>query len=321
VSILKFSGTANPKACADNVRYITRERACADISFYNLDELRGDDQRESRTAAIAYGEQRKEEEARHRSGGGGTPRNHHRMILSWDRTESTEQAREMSHEFLRENFPNSRAIVAVHQDKEGQTHTHVWLDCRTQELGRSGKEKKLQLDKATYKTLDERWAQKFDREYGTRYADDYRLKKDETRQFKQRAAERGKTEGKQPRPIDKPERARDRMAANDFREKDIRDLGVERNGTDERTVDRDQRFDTGGQRDAAVSVERNRTADRAIDRSVETIERAEQGTSSLDRIADETVRETEKLHSRFSEMGERSHSLEHDRDRDHSRGR
>jgi hypothetical protein len=301
VSILKYNGTANPNASSANAKYITRERACDDLSFHNLPEL------ETRADFLAYAERRAEEEAERPARGNGIQRNHHRLVLSWDRTETTDAAREQTQNFLKENFTNSRAAIAIHQDKQGQTHAHVWLDARGMD------DRKIRIDKATYKSLDERWAQQYDHAYGTDYAREYQQKKDETRQWK-----RDRVAGIN-RP--KPTRARDGMTSDRWREKDIRDLGVERDEPNKRTDNRDQRFVAAGQRDSTVSVERNRTADRAIDSSVETIERAEQGTSSLDRIADETVRETEKLHSRFSEMGERSHSLEHDRDRDHSRGR
>ncbi len=299
MSILKYNGTANPNASSANAKYITRERACDDLSFHNLPEL------ETRADFLAYAERRKEEEAERPARGGGVQRNHHRLVLSWDRTETTDAAREQTQNFLKQNFPNSRAAIAIHQDKPGQTHAHIWIDARGTD------DRKVRVDKATYKTLDERWARDYDRNYGTDYAREYQQKKDETRQWK-----RDRVAGIN-RP--KPTRARDGMTSDRWREKDIRDLGVERNGTDERTVDRDQRFVAAGQRNAIDSERAVADADRTLDRSVETIERTEQGTSSLDRIADETVRETEKLHSRFSEMGERSHSLEHDRN--DSRGR
>jgi hypothetical protein len=299
MSILKFSGTANPAASTANVKYITRERACDDLSFYNLPEL------ETRADAIAYAERRAEEESERPGRGGGVQRNHHRMVLSFDRTETTDAAREQAHEFMRENFPNARAVVSIHQDKPGQTHAHIWIDARGTD------DRKLRLDKATYKSLDERWARQYDRTYGTDYEREYQQKKAETREWK-----RDRVAGIN-RP--KPTRARDGMTSDRWREKDIRDLGVERNEPNKRTDNRDQRFVAAGQRDAAVSVERNRTADRAIDSSVETIERTEQGISSLERAADETVRATEKLHSEFERLGERERDI--DRDRDSNRGR
>jgi hypothetical protein len=299
VSILKYNGTANPNASSANAKYITRERACDDLSFHNLPEL------ENRADFLAYAERRAEEEAERPARGNGIQRNHHRLVLSWDRTETTDAAREQTQNFLKENFPNSRAAIAIHQDKQGQTHTHVWIDARGTDA------RKLRLDKATYKSLDERWAQQYDRSYGTNYASEYQQKKEETRQWK-----RDRVAGIN-RP--KPTRARDGMTSDRWREKDIRDSGVERNGTNERTVDRDQRFVAAGQRDSTVSVERNRTADREIDNSTSIQQRAEFGAGSITRIADETVRATEQLHKDFDRLGERERGLEPDRDQ--SRGR
>jgi hypothetical protein len=311
MSILKFSGKANPAASAENVRYITRERACADLSFHNLDELKAESQGEARANALAYAETRKDIEARQPPPPRGIARNHHRMILSFDREETPERAREQAHQFLRENFPDARAIVAVHTDKKEMTHCHVWLDCRTRELDKRGIEKKLQLDKATYKTLDERWTQQYDRNYNTDYAREYREKKDETREFKkQRAAERGKVEGKQPRPHDKPERARDRMTADEYREKDHRDLGVKKHEPDQKRPSGNKRFTTVGERDLARVSDNSRTADRAIDSSLETVQRAEQGASRLTGIADLAVRAAGDLHSQFKELGDRASSRE-----------
>ncbi len=292
MSILKFSGTANPAASSANVKYISRERACDDLSFHNIPEL------ETRADAITYAERRAEEESERPARGGGIQRNHHRMVLSFDRSETTEAAREQAHEFMRENFPNARAIVSIHQDKKDQTHAHVWIDARGTD------ERKIRIDKATYKTLDERWAGQYDRTYGTDYEREYQQKKTETRAWK-----RDRVAG-----IDrpKPTRARDGMTADKYREKDIRDLGVERND-DEKRFDRDQRFTTSGQRTIDDSQRAASDAGREIDSSIETNERAEFGISNIERAAGETVRATEKLHSEFERLGERSHSLERDR--------
>jgi len=302
LSILKFSGKANPAASAENVRYISRERACADLSFHNLDELKTESQSEARANAIAYAETRKDIEARQPPPPRGIARNHHRMILSFDREETPERAREQAHQFLRENFPDARAIVSVHTDKKEMTHCHVWLDCRTRELDKRGIEKKLQLDKATYKTLDERWAKQYDREYGTRYADDYRQKKDETRQWK-----RDRVEGKD---TPKPARARDEMTADRWREKDHRDAGVKSHEPDQNRPSGNKRFNPAGERNPARILDHSRNADRAIDSQLETVQRAEQGISSLTRIVADTVRATDGLHSDFEKLGDRASSRE-----------
>jgi hypothetical protein len=291
MSILKFSGTANPAASSANVKYISRERACDDLSFHNLPEL------ENRADAITYAERRSEEEAERPARGGGIQRNHHRMVLSFDRTETTDAAREQAHEFMRENFPNARAVVSIHQDKKNQTHVHVWVDARGTD------DRKLRIDKATYKTLDERWARQYDRHYGTDYEREYKEKKTETRAWK-----RDRVDG-----IDrpKPARARDGMTSDKYREKDIRDLGVERND-DEKRFDRDQRFVASGQRAINDSERATTAAGREIDNSTSIQQRAEFG-------AGETVRAAENLHKEFERLGERSHGLE--RDDSSSRGR
>jgi hypothetical protein len=298
MSILKFSGTANPAASSANVKYITRERACDDLSFHNLPEL------ENRADAITYAERRAEEESEKPARGGGVQRNHHRMVLSFDRAETTDAAREQAHEFMRENFPNARAIVSVHQDKKTQTHVHVWVDARGID------DRKIRLDKATYKSLDERWARQYDRHYGTDYEREYQQKKTETRAWK-----RDRVSG-----IDrpKPARARDGMTSDKYREKDIRDLGVERND-DEKRFDRDQRFTTGGQRTINDNERAIDNAGREIDNGIKTNERAEFGAGNLQRAADETIRETEKLYSEFERLGERERGI--GRDDSSSRGR
>jgi predicted DNA-binding ribbon-helix-helix protein len=165
------------------------------------------------------------------------------MVLSFDRNETTENARAQTHEFLRENLPDARAIVSIHRDKKEMTHSHVWIDCRTREVDRRGIEKKLQLDKAIYKTLDERWAGQYDRHYGTDYEREHKEKKTETRAWK-----RDRVSG-----IDrpKPARARDGMTADKYREKDLRDSGVNSHELNEKRIDRNKQFITAGQRTAA----------------------------------------------------------------------
>ncbi len=228
MSILKFSGKANPAASSANIKYISRERACDDLSFQNLPDL------ETRADAIAYAERRAEEESERPARGNGIQRNHHRIILSFDRSETTNTAREQAHEFMRENFPNARAAIAIHQDKPGQTHAHIWIDARGTD------ERKIRIDKATYKTLDERWARQYDRKYGTDYEREYKEKKAETREWK-----RDRVAGIN-RP--KPERARDGMTSDRWREKDIRDSGVSSYEINERAIDRNKFAISAGQR-------------------------------------------------------------------------
>jgi hypothetical protein len=308
MSILKYNGTANPAACAANAKYISRERACDDLSFHNLPDL------ETRADFLAYAERRAEEEAERPARGNGIQRNHHRLVLSWDRTETSAAVREQTQSFLKENFPNARAAIAVHQDKAGQSHAHVWLDAR----GTDGR--KLRVDKAKFKTLDERWARAYDTRYGTDYERDYQQKKAETRDWK-----RDRVAG-----IDrpKPARARDGMTGDRWREKDLRDSGVKKHEPDQERPDRNKRFDTDGQRHAADSERAVTDAGRAIDSRADTVERTEQGIGGLAgaingavRAVEETGRESESLHSDFTRLGEREPDRDLDHDRDDGRAR
>ncbi len=114
MSVMKFKG--HKTASGKNVDYIMRDSACNDVSFHNLKELESESQYENKVNARSYVYNREEEEK---------GRTHYRVTLSWDREEETEKAREMTHEFLQENFKDSRAVVAIHQDTE-HTHAHVW---------------------------------------------------------------------------------------------------------------------------------------------------------------------------------------------------
>lgn len=106
--------------------YITRESASRDISFYNLDELRGENDHDNRVNAIAHAYSREDVET---AKGGERGRTHYKLILSWDKKEETDRARDEAHKFLKENFEKGRGFVAIHQDTE-HTHAHVWLDAR-----------------------------------------------------------------------------------------------------------------------------------------------------------------------------------------------
>jgi hypothetical protein len=216
MSILKFN-KGRTGASGKHVDYIMRESACHDVSFHNVDELKSENEYEAKINARSYAYAQEDIERSINEKGV----THYRMVLSFDRQEDTEQAREQAHKFLQENFKDARAIVAIHQDTE-HTHAHVWLDAR------QTNEKKIHLNPTQYKSLDEKWAKQYDREYGTEYAKDYKAKKEQTRQFKREMAEQ-KREGKQEQPPNKPPRASDRLNNDFYREKEAKDLGVERN--------------------------------------------------------------------------------------------
>jgi hypothetical protein len=201
VSIAIYKNKCNPAASAKNVEYITRDSACESLSFHNLDELRHDDQLQAKSNAINYAEEREIEEESRTNTGSGVPRNHNRMILSFDRKEETEVVKEMAHEYLDKNFPNQKAIVSIHQDQE-RSHCHIWFDCRDVETDR-----KTQIKPQDFYTLDEKWAKQYDQRYGTEYEKEYTTKKRETFEWKKEQYELTQgADGKKELPEDKPAR-------------------------------------------------------------------------------------------------------------------
>jgi hypothetical protein len=272
MSICKFSANPNPKAASANGAYITRDGACDRLDFFNAEELRGEDLREDKINARSYTAERQDDEA-----GRAGSRNHYRIVLSFDRKEESEKAGEQAKEFLAKEFPNSKAIIAMHQDTEN-THCHVWLDCRDRRDGR-----KLQLDNKKYKTLDERWARQYDREYKTDYEREYKEKKLET--------QRARAE-KKPR----PRRAKDKMTRAKFKAKDIRDAGVKE--YDQTGINRDKRPITAGRE--------------AVENSKQRIDATEQIINRADKTVDGTIREAETLRA---DLERRDLSREHDTSR------
>ncbi len=204
-----------------NAEYITRENAAEKISFFNLNLLEADDLSEARTNAIAYAHTREDSElAKNKNG-----RTHYRLLLSWDRKESSEKVSEEAEKFLDKNLPEARAIIAVHQDTD-HSHVHIWIDARQRD------EKKVHLSKKEFQTFDERWAEQFDVAYGTTYATEYKDKKAETRKWKKKAAIKkleiyisGIGQIKVGIPP-KPERAADKFDHKYWREKEIENFGV-----------------------------------------------------------------------------------------------
>lgn len=276
MSILKYTNKANPKACSRNMEYITRDGATDSISFHNLDELHDDDRQQARNNAINYAEQRElEEESRVRGNERGTPRNHNRMIISFDRKEETETAKEEVHKFLDKEFSNQKAVVSIHQDGD-HTHAHVWFDCRDKDTG-----KKTQLEAKKYRTLDERWARHYDEKYKTNYEREYKEKKAETRDWKREQAQL-KREGKQPRPQTKPSRTNDRKAKI-LEAKEFRDYGI-----DEKATRTNKRPITTGH--SAVENSKQR-----VDSTKREIDRADKAAGAAVRAADGTIREAKTL--------------------------
>lgn len=273
MSILVYKNKCNPEASAKNVQYICRDSAADSISFHNLDELQDDDKTQAKSNAINYAERREiEEESRIRGNERGTPRNHNRMILSFDRKEETEIAKAEAHKFLDKEFSNQKAIVSVHQDKDDKTHVHVWFDCRDKDTGR-----KTQIKPKDFYSLDEKWAKQYDEHYKTRYAEEYKEKKEQSREWKKEKVQQGKTTGKQSRPDSKPERHADQKKEI-LQSKEYKDRGI-----DEKATRTNKRATTRGRSTVGKSQQRIDSTKRELDRAAATV--------------DGTIREAKTLHS------------------------
>jgi hypothetical protein len=295
MSILKYSNKANPAASAKNMEYITRDSAADSISFHNLDDLHDDDKTQAKSNAINYAEERQlEEESRIKGNERGTPRNHNRMILSWDRKEDTATAKEETHKFLDKEFPNQRAVVSVHQDQD-KTHIHVWFDCRDIDT-----DKKTQLPAEKFYTLDERWAKQYDEKYKTNYEKEYKEKKAETRDWKKEQAQL-KRDGKQPRPKTKPQRANDDKAKI-LQNKEYKDRGI-----DETATRKNQRPVTKGR----AGIERS---EQQLDNSKQAIDRRAAESSRADSAFNDGIQEAKRLRADIERR-----NLE--KEKNHTRGR
>lgn len=271
MSILTFKG--HKTNSGKNVGYITRGSACESISFHNLDELEAESEFEKQTNALSYSYNREDEE---------TGRTHYRMVLSFENTQDTEKAKDMAHDYLNDNFKDSRAIVAIHQDTD-HTHAHIWIDARNID------DKKLHLSKNDYKTLDDKWAKQCDREFGTNRFEEYSAKKLETKEWKkEKVQSKENRSGKQEKPNDKPERYKNNINSEYFREKEAKDKGVtyseqSRTGGNQRTFEIRE----------SISEEANsrvNQSQRELDATESTSKRTESATSELhqgiDRMAE-----------------------------------
>lgn len=265
-------------ASGKHASYITRESACDSISFHNLDELRGETDLEARTNAISYAYAREDIEAKGRT--------HYRLILSWDIKEDTERAREMTHEYLQENFKDSRAIATIHQDTE-HTHAHIWIDARQID------ERKLHVSKKDFEQIRDNWTRQYDREYSTSFEKEYQAKYEQTREWKQERAKSGERKGKQTRPLDKPDRAEDRYNDRFFREKEARDKGVER--------DDESRFG-GNQRPFKVRASHVEKSEREVNNAQQQLEKSERNLSRATGQAHETESAARELRQEFERV-------------------
>lgn len=288
MSILKFT-IGRKGASGKHVGYITRDSACEDISFHNLEELEADTDYEKRINALSYAHNREDEEMEKSEKG----RTHYRIILSWEDKENTDRAKEQTHKFLDENFEKAKGVVSIHQDTE-HTHAHIWLDSRQID------DKKIQIDRSTYKELDERWAKQYDREYGTNRAAEYKEKKEQTRQWKKELRNENRS-GKQEKPKNKPERHEDKLDSQFFREKEAKDLGVIRN----------EESRTGGnQRPFEVRESNSKEAERAIIDSQQQLEKAERNSDRAVEQSDRTESAARGLREEVERVAEKSRKID-----------
>ncbi len=301
MSICIYKNKCNPAASSANVHYITRDSACESISFHNLDELRDDDRTQAKSNAINFAEQREiEEEARIIGNERGTPRNHNRMILSFDRKEETDVAREEAHKFLDKNFSNQKAIVSIHQDQD-KTHVHIWFDIRDVET---------------------------DRKYGTEYEREYTTKKRETFEWKKAEYERTNgVEGKKELPESKPARHTDNKAEI-IKAREDKQHGLDKNA--DRTHEQPISFGHEGIAESERSFEQSKSnikfnqqradvSELELRSGEQEISRASSAVDGAIRAADQISETVEKLAER--NLPDRNINRSRDRDDDYDRGR
>jgi hypothetical protein len=272
MSVAKFSVGRSGGGGA-NAEYITREKAAEKIEFHNLKKLEAETREEARTNAIAYAHTREDSELAKSKNG----RTHYRLLLTFDRKEASEKVVEESKEFLENNLPKARAIIAVHQDTD-HTHAHVWIDARQID------DKKIHLGYKTFRTLDERWTEQFDKSYGTNYAPEYKAKKRETKDWKRSKKHwqdfyirLGDGDKNLPLPT-KPQRAADIFDPKYWREKEITNLGVNNIKDEKIRLGTDQSDTATGNRFAETTEQ--------LDSGTESITSGAESTSRLQTATD-----------------------------------
>jgi hypothetical protein len=287
MAILKFKGRTEKSGA--NVSYITRESACESISFHNLDQLDTGDRYDNKVNALTYAHNREDEETK--------GRNHYRVVLDLDVKEDTDRAKQMAHEFLQKEFPNARAIVAIHQDTD-HTHAHVWIDAREMN------DRKIHSPKNHINQLCKTWQQQCDREYGTERTREFADKREETRQTKE-----AKYKGLD---VKEPERA-PKMTAQDYREKELRDAGVRENGIDKEPTGRNQRpFES---RDSPA-----KEANRALAGSEQSVEESKRSFNQSVGQSDRTEQAVRGLQQEVDRVAELEKQRELENEREQNRG-
>ncbi len=163
MAILTYKTNCRGASSVANTAYILREDACAEWETYNLEEIK------TKAKALSYVERRAWEEDL-KPLHGRERRNHQRLLLTFPEESNPKEALENARKFLKQEFPNAKAILSAHTNTEN-LHVHIWLDVR------QTNEKKIHLTNSTYKTLDDRYAKFCDEIYGTNYAEQFKAKK------------------------------------------------------------------------------------------------------------------------------------------------
>jgi hypothetical protein len=159
VAILIYKSQCRAAASVSNVAYILRDDACNIWSSQNIDI-------QSKSDALSYAEARQWEEDLKPQRAGTERRNHTRLELSFASESNPERALEVARAFVKKNFTEARAILAVHTNT-ANIHVHVWLDSR------DINNKKLRLSNGQYKNLRNNWTKFTDRIYNETYSEQF----------------------------------------------------------------------------------------------------------------------------------------------------
>jgi hypothetical protein len=268
------------------------------LYLHNLENLKGQDYRETRTNFISYAEARLDEESTKTQRGAGNARTHYRVILSFDRNENSSTAQELSQKWLKENFPDCRAAAAIHRDTKN-THVHVWVDSRKLD------DKKLILDNKKYRQLDESWARIYAERYGREYLIDHLDKKEKTKNYKCEYA-KAKSEGRTIEPLkDRPKIDYRTREANNY---DKSGLGIhQRNPSNETTILSREK------REINRRINGSERSSREIDQRVGNSKQGKSQSDEFERVRDQSTERVNRLHVQVTELGQ---NLESERQRE-----
>ncbi len=151
-SFCKVTSSAVAGGTGANARYILRERACDRWESRHLPE-------HAILGATALDRKRSaaEEMDRQAQQGRGSRRDY-RIILSFEKSVTSDKALDMAREFLEHShFKNNPALMAVHRNTD-HVHVHVLL------VARATNGRKLHLDRRAFESFDKLWARIYQRE-------------------------------------------------------------------------------------------------------------------------------------------------------------